>query len=120
MKKLLVLSFATLLIAATSCKKVTDDPISSTSPYKTMTTYMVDNDMDLPDILTDWIVGAPASVDDVDAFLANYDVIDIENKRIATVNHRNGTLGDILSLRVLLPQSSVFFRRSKIALSVLR
>jgi glycosyltransferase involved in cell wall biosynthesis len=51
----------------------------------------------------------------VNLVYANYDVIDIENKRIATVNHRNGTLGDILSLRVLLPQSSVFFRRSKIA-----
>ena len=62
MKKLLVLSLASLFIATIGCKKVEDDPSGTTSAYKTMTTYMVDNNMDLDQMyLTDWIVGAPTA-----------------------------------------------------------
>jgi len=96
MKKLLVLSFATLLITATSCKKVTDDPISSTSPYKTMTTYMVDNDMDLPDILTDWIVGAPPLAD-VQTFISAYDIIDIRSAASFADGHIEGAINSPLT-----------------------
>ena len=99
MKKLLVLLFASLFIV-TSCKTVEDDPISSTSSYKTMTTYMVDNDMDLPKIITDWIVAAPALAD-VQTFIDGYDIIDIRGAGDYDNGHIKGavntTLADILT-----------------------
>ena len=101
MKKLFVLSLATLFIATTSCKKVEDDPVGgTTSAYKTMTTYMVDNGMDLPDILDSWIVGAPALAD-VQTFIDAYDIIDIRSAQDYATSHIEGavnsTLGDILT-----------------------
>jgi len=45
----------------------------------------------------------------------DYDVIDVHNNKIGQRRHTSGTLCDILSLRVLLPQSSVFFRLSALA-----
>jgi len=99
MKKLLVLLFASLFIV-TSCKKVEDDPISSTSSYKTMTTYMVDNDMDLPKIITDWIV-APPALADVQTFIDGYDIIDIRGAADYANGHIDGAvnspLADILT-----------------------
>jgi|SRR5579884_1046288 len=41
----------------------------------------------------------------------DYEVIDINNKRLYSRYHKEGRLESFLSLRVLLPQSSVFFRR---------
>ena len=43
---------------------------------------------------------------------ADYEIIDLENRRIGKRVHRAGSLEEILSLRILLPQSSVFFRLS--------
>ncbi len=99
MKKLLALLFVSLFIV-TSCKKVEDDPVVSTSSYKTLTTYMVDNNMDLPDILTDWIVGAP-DLADVQPFISAYDIIDIRGAADYSAGHiegaTNSTLADILT-----------------------
>jgi len=97
MKKLLVLSLATLFIATTSCKKVEDDPVASTSAYKTMTNYMVANNMDLPDLLASWIVGAPATVADVPAFIASYDIIDIRSAQDFANGHIEGAVNSTLS-----------------------
>jgi len=99
MKKLLVLLFASLFIV-TSCKKVEDTPKSTTSSYKTMTTYMVDNDLDLPKILDGWIVGPPALAD-VQTFIGTYDIIDIRGASDFTKGHIEGAvnspLADILT-----------------------
>ena len=43
---------------------------------------------------------------------ANYEIMDLHEKLIGKRLHRAASLSDLLSLRVLLPQSSVFFRRS--------
>lgn len=95
MKKLFVLLFASLFIV-TSCKKVEDTPDSTTSSYKTMTTYMVDNDMDLPKIITDWIVAAPALAD-VQTFIDGYDIIDIRGAQDFTVSHIDGAVNSPLA-----------------------
>ena len=99
MKKLLVLSIAALFIA-TSCKKVEDEPTGTTSDYKTMTTYMVDNSMDLPDILAGWIV-APPELANVQTFIDTYDIIDIRSSQDFTTSHiagaMNSPLADILT-----------------------
>jgi len=95
MKKLLVLTIVSLFLA-TSCKKVTDDPISNSSAYKTLTTYMVANDMDLPDILTDWIVPAPALAD-VQTFINTYDIIDIRSAADYAAGHIEGAVNSTLA-----------------------
>ena len=41
----------------------------------------------------------------------DYEIIDVDNRKIAEHRHRNGTMDDLLTLRVVLPQSSVFFRK---------
>lgn len=100
MKKLLVVSLATLFIATTSCKKVEDDPVVGGSAYKTMTTYMVDNNMDLPAILASWLVSAPALAD-VQTFIGTYDIIDIRSAQDFAKGHiegaTNSTLAGILT-----------------------
>jgi len=95
MKKLLVLSIATLFLV-TSCKKVTDDPSGSMSSYKTMTTYMVDNNMDLPVILTNWIV-APPALADVQTFIDAYDIIDIRGSQDFATSHIDGAVNSTLA-----------------------
>lgn len=55
----------------------------------------------------------------VDLVYANYETIDLSNKRIGARKHRYGSLEDILSLRILLPQSSVFFRLSSVNLDTI-
>lgn len=95
MKKLFVLSLAALLIA-TSCKKVEDDPVVTGDAYTTMTNYMVDNNMDLPDILTNWIVGAPALAD-VQTFIDTYDIIDIRSASDFAAGHIEGAVNSTLA-----------------------
>jgi rhodanese-related sulfurtransferase len=92
MKKLLVLSFAFLFVAV-SCKKVTDEP---TSDFDTMTTYMVENGMDLPDVLNAWIVGPPA-LEDVQSFISTYDIIDIRGPQDYAAGHIEGAVNSTLA-----------------------
>ena len=87
MKKLLAIMFIPLFFAV-SCKKVEDDTTpSTTSSYKTLTTYMVANDMDLPNIISDWIV-APPALADVQTFIDTYDIIDIRLDTSVLLYHR--------------------------------
>ena len=46
-----------LFVAFISCKD--EDPLPANSDYTVLSEYMASNSMDLPDLLTDWIVGAP-------------------------------------------------------------
>lgn len=57
--------------------------------------------------------------DDPSLFLvyADYELIDLENRRIGKRIHKSGDLKDVLSLRILLPQSSVFFRIAAVDLA---
>jgi rhodanese-related sulfurtransferase len=100
MRKLFLLSIACLVVA-TSCKKVTDDPIIDTSAYKTLTTYMVSNNLDLPAVLNSWIVGPPALAD-VQTFINTYDIIDIRSAQDFATSHiegaTNSTLANILTV----------------------
>ena len=101
MKKFLAMLVIPLMLAA-SCKKVEDTPpTSSTDSYKVMTEYMVDNNMDMGAILTDWIVGPPADVADVPAFIGGYDIIDIRGASDYAAGHIEGavnvTLVDVVT-----------------------
>lgn len=97
MKKLLVLLFVPLLFVA-SCKKVDDDPENPTTgtDYKVMTEYMVDNGMDLPAVITDWIV-APPALADVQTFIDGFDVIDIRDDVAFGNGHIEGAINSPLA-----------------------
>jgi rhodanese-related sulfurtransferase len=100
MKKLLAILMIPLFFLA-SCKKVEDDPDpTGTSSYKTLTEYMVNNNMDLNTVLTDWIVGAPALAD-VQTFINTYDILDIRGAADFAAGHiegaKNTTLADVLT-----------------------
>jgi glycosyltransferase involved in cell wall biosynthesis len=45
----------------------------------------------------------------------DYEMIDVDNRHIGEFRHGAGNLADVLSLRVILPQSSVFFRLSALS-----
>ena len=94
MKKLILLLLMIPLLVLVNCKKDSDDPTDPTTkdPYKVLTEYMIDNDMDLPDVLDGWITAAPATIDEVDAFLAPYDIIDIRGEADYEAGHIEGAL----------------------------
>ena len=99
MKKLIAILIIPIFMAV-SCKKVEDDPVVSTNAFKAMTEYMVDNNMDMDDIVTDWIVAPPAAAD-VQTFINTYSIIDIRDAATFAAGHiegaTNSTLADILT-----------------------
>ncbi|WP_282016134.1 rhodanese-like domain-containing protein [Marinifilum flexuosum] len=80
-----------------------DLPLVTSTPtnvFGTLTDYLVANDLDLPDVLTGWITGAPAQAD-LATFLSTYDIIDIRSADAYNAGHIEGainsTLGNIVS-----------------------
>ena len=104
MKKLFQILFLSAILSIvffSSCKESGgDDPVPGDN-YTTLTTFMAANSMDLGDILTSWIVGPPASVDEVPAFISNYHIIDLRSDTHFAAGHIEGavnsTLGNILT-----------------------
>ena len=94
MKKLLAILMIPFFMAV-SCKKVEDEPAASTNSYTTLTTYLVDNDMDLPQITTDWII-APPALADVQTFIDAYDIIDIRGGADFATSHIDGAVNSTL------------------------
>jgi len=88
MKKLLALLIIPLFLAV-SCKKVEDNPTSETNSYKVMTTYMASNNLDLNNVLTDWIVARPAAAD-VPTFISSYDIFDLRDATAFGKGHIEG------------------------------
>lgn len=96
MKKLLLLFLLPAFILGSCSSDSTDDPTPSGDPQKVLTTYMAANNLDLDDVLSGWIVGAPASVDDVPAFLANRYIIDIRRAEDYAAGHIEGAVNSTL------------------------
>lgn len=103
MKKLLkYLLILTLLPALflTSCKEDDDIVVGGEDTFSVLSDYLIANDMDLPDVLAGWIVGAPVEAD-LATFIATYDIIDIRAAEAFTAGHIEGavnsSLGNILS-----------------------
>ena len=99
MKKLFLLLLMIPFIAFVSCKKDSDTPSdpAGTDAYVVLTDYLVANDMDLPDVLDGWITGPPAELDAVDAFLAQYDIIDIRGAADFEAGHIEGAVNTTLA-----------------------
>ncbi len=94
-KYVLVLVVMTVVILLSGCKGDVNDP--EVSPFEVLVNYMVENDLDLDNILTDWIVAADA----VAGNEANYYVIDIRSATDFADGHLPGavhsTLGNVLT-----------------------
>ena len=101
MKKLALLLLVPFLVFS-SCKSDNDDPPppDPANKYQVLTEYLVASDMDLPAIVSDWIVAPPAA-EDVDAFIDSYDIIDIRGVEDFNGGHIEGAvntpLADILT-----------------------
>lgn len=104
MKKLMNYFLLMMLVPAimfTGCKDDPDDPTPEKGDFKTLSSYMVDNGLDLPDLLaspTKWVV-APTLVADggiVDAdngyTIPGYYVFDIRGDEDFKAGHINGSM----------------------------
>lgn len=102
MKKVLKFTLMALIVPAllfSSCKKeTTTEQERQTDPeFQALTAYMTSNNLDLDDVLADWITTASAIKDD----LATYNIIDIRAADAYNSAHVpgavNSTLGGILT-----------------------
>ena len=87
--------FAALLIVITSCR---ENGGSTVNYYEIMTDYMVENDLDLTDIITDWIITAH----DLDSIgVENFHIIDLRSADDFDAGHiqgaHNTTLVNVLN-----------------------
>ncbi|MBN2616430.1 MAG: hypothetical protein JXR71_12120 [Bacteroidales bacterium] len=88
------------LFVLTGCKdNTTPDP--SQSAYKTLTTYMVANNLDLPNLLSGWVIDASSIVDSTDFSIPNYYVFDLRSASDFANGHIknavNVTLADVVN-----------------------
>lgn len=102
MKNLKLFLFALLIPALiiTSCKDDTDDSETQQSAHEMLVDHLKSNGLDLSDVLTDWIVGAPAS-NAVADFVGSYNIIDIRSANDFASGHiegaQNAALEDVLT-----------------------
>lgn len=89
-KNLLMLALVPMLFLV-SCKD-DDEPIPADDPFATMTAYMVDNGMDIPDVINGWITGAPSSLTDVTAFVDSYYIMDLRAADAFAAGHIEGAV----------------------------
>ena len=86
-------------LVLTACKD--DDPVPVNDDFNTLKTYMVNNDLDLPNVLDGCITGAPTDAGAVDAWADAFYIIDIRGESDYNAGHIKGavntTLGNILN-----------------------
>ena len=101
MKKYIYYTLLLAFIASvtfTGCKyEETPCNCEETSAYEKLTSYLVAHDMDLPDILTSWIVGRPAAIEDVPGFIAQYTIFDIRKAEDFGKGHIDGAINASLA-----------------------
>ncbi len=99
MKKLFQILFLIAIVNIvfiTSCKESTD-PVAPNDNFVTLTNYMSSNNLDLPDMLSGWIVAAPLDVNDVQAFIDSYDIIDLRIPADYDGGHIQGAVHSFLA-----------------------
>lgn len=87
------------MVLFTNCKD--DDPDPVVSEYETLTTYMIQNDLDLSNILDGWVKPATSiNVDETDFSVPDYYVLDLRSQEDFDIGHiKNAvrtTLTDVL------------------------
>jgi len=101
--KFAVLFVLFLAVVVSGCKKDEPDPIDGPSAFSTLKTYMIDNGLDLPDLLTGWVIdGTPVSeggiVDTDNGYtIPGYHVFDIRTAEQFGAGHINGAINVALA-----------------------
>ncbi len=90
---LFVIAVVIPLFLVTGCRKYEEEPQNS---YTKLASYLVENDLDLPDLLSQWITPAPTSVADVPAFVEMYDIFDIRQANAFAAGHIEGAKNVLL------------------------
>lgn len=93
MKKIFYLLSLSLVIFATSCKK---EEAPEEGSFNTLTTYLKSKNLDMTDVIKDWIVPAPTKLEEVDAFIAKYDILDIRSADAFAEGHIEGATNTAL------------------------
>ncbi|MCK4716024.1 MAG: hypothetical protein KAT54_04395 [Candidatus Marinimicrobia bacterium] len=95
LRRILTILLVLSLVFIMSCKDETASP--QNLAFETLTNYLVANDLDITNILTNWIIAAADVVDHE----SDYYIVDIRSDSIYNVGHIpgaiNSTLGDILT-----------------------
>jgi rhodanese-related sulfurtransferase len=102
MKKLFKISFLIAIVSVvfiSSCKESSDpvpeNPIE-TAEFAVLADYLVAENLDLPDILADWIKAAPAEAD-LAAFLGQYEFLDLRSADDFANGHIEGATNTTLA-----------------------
>jgi rhodanese-related sulfurtransferase len=91
MKKFVKFLWIVLLVPSimiVGCK-VSNEETPANESFKILTDYMVAEEMDLPDLLSGWIVNPPAEAD-LATFLGTYDIFDIRSAADFGTSHIEG------------------------------
>ncbi len=94
-----ILAMLILVSSLQSCKK--DPPPAATNSYGILKDYMVANNLDLPALLTSWVVdpngtSAAGIVDDATSTVPGYTVFDIRSATDFATNHITGAKNIVL------------------------
>ena len=99
MKLLLFLGLLPMLLL-TSCKE--DDPVLDDVEFETLSKYMAQNGLDLPDVLNGWVIaGSGLNVNPTDYSVPDYYIIDLRSETDFNAGHikdaHNTTLPNVLA-----------------------
>jgi rhodanese-related sulfurtransferase len=88
-----LISLALAAVILAGCSEDTSMPEVGEGSFATLRTYLLENDLDLPDILTDWIIDAS----DVEGNLSAYYVMDIRTEELYDAGHIPGAVRSSLA-----------------------
>jgi rhodanese-related sulfurtransferase len=84
----ILISLALAAVILAGCSEDTTMPEVGEGSFAALRTYLIENDLDLPDILTDWLITAS----DVEAYLSAYYVMDIRSEELYNAGHIPGAV----------------------------
>jgi rhodanese-related sulfurtransferase len=97
LQKIMALILTVGLVLTMSCKDDTEDITPQTDTFETLTTYLVENNMDIPDVINNWIVGPPAGEADVPGFISSYYIMDLRSATDFADGHIEGAVNSNFS-----------------------
>ena len=95
LSKILAL-FLVSLVLMVGCKDDADEITPTTSDFELLSDHLVNSSLDLPDVLSGWITGAPA-LEDVNTFISDNYIIDIRSAADFATSHIEGAVNSTLA-----------------------
>jgi len=88
-----LISLALVAVILAGCSEDTSMPEVGEGSFATLRTYLIESDLDLPDILTDYLILAS----DLEANLSEYYVMDIRSEEVYNAGHIDGAVHSSLA-----------------------